>query len=310
MSTLLELRENLRNFYSKFEIYLTPLFKFLLALVSFLAINKSLGYMAKVNNIIIVLMLALMCSFLPLNFIIVISSLMIVAHMYAVSLECALVTGTIFLLLYLLYFRFSPKEAIVVVLLPLCFWLKIPYLIPLAVGLVGSITSVASVSCGVIVYYVIVYFKENVSAISAMDGSDNAIARLRYIIDGLFANKIMFVIVIAFGVTVIVVYLIRRLSIDYAWTIAIIIGSVVCVIATLVGDLMFGTNVSILSIIIGTIVGGLLCKVLEFFVFNIDYSRTEYVQFEDDEYYYYVKAVPKNSVTKTKKTVKKITSVL
>ena len=310
MSTLLELRENLRNFYSKFEIYLTPLFKFLLALVSFLAINKSLGYMAKVNNIIIVLMLALMCSFLPLNFIIVISSLMIVAHMYAVSLECALVTGTIFLLLYLLYFRFSPKEAIVVVLLPLCFWLKIPYLIPLAVGLVGSITSVASISCGVIVYYVIVYFKENVSAISAMDGSDNAIARLRYIIDGLFANKIMFVMVIAFGVTVIVVYLLRRLSIDYAWTIAIIIGSVVCVTATLVGDLMFGTNASILSIIIGTIVGGLLCKVLEFFVFNIDYSRTEYVQFEDDEYYYYVKAVPKNSVTKTKKTVKKITSVL
>ena len=36
----------------------------------------------------------------------------------------------------------------------------------------------------------------------------------------------------------------------------------------------------------------------------------EYVQFEDDEYYYYVKAIPKNSVTKSKKTVKKITSVI
>ena len=29
------------------------------------------------------------------------------------------------------------------------------------------------------------------------------------------------------------------------------------------------------------------------FLFSVDYSRTERVQFEDDEYYYYVKAVPK-----------------
>lgn len=32
---------------------------------------------------------------------------------------------------------------------------------------------------------------------------------------------------------------------------------------------------------------------IEFLCFNLDYSRTEKVQFEDDEYYYYVKAVPK-----------------
>ena len=44
------------------------------------------------------------------------------------------------------------------------------------------------------------------------------------------------------------------------------------------------------------------------FIFNVDYSRTEYVQFEDDEYYYYVKAVPKIAVAKPSKTVKKITS--
>ena len=45
---------------------------------------------------------------------------------------------------------------------------------------------------------------------------------------------------------------------------------------------------------------------LEFFVFNVDYSRTEHVQFEDDEYYYYVKAVPKNTVTAPQKRVKTI----
>lgn len=309
MSTLLEMRENLRNFYSKYEIYLTPVLKFLLALLSFTMINTSLGYMTRLNNPIIVLVLALMCSFLPLNFIVVISGIMVVMHMYAVTLECALAGGVLFLLLFLLYFRFSPKDTIVVLLLPICFCLKVPYLIPIAVGLLGSATSIVSVSCGVIVYYLIDYLKENASAISALD-ADNAIARFRYIIDGMMNNRAMLVTVIAFAITVLLVYLLRRLSIDHAWTAAILVGAVTCVIIMLVGELMFDMNISILSILLGSVVSALLCKVLQFFAFNVDYSRTEYVQFEDDEYYYYVKAVPKNSVAKAKKTVKKITSVL
>ena len=52
----------------------------------------------------------------------------------------------------------------------------------------------------------------------------------------------------------------------------------------------------------------LLAVVLQFFVFNVDYSRTEKVQFEDDEYYYYVKAVPKIVVARPEKKVKQINS--
>ena len=47
----------------------------------------------------------------------------------------------------------------------------------------------------------------------------------------------------------------------------------------------------------------LVCKAIEFFRFCLDYSRTEKVQFEDDEYYYYVKAVPKAIVAGTDKKV-------
>jgi len=47
---------------------------------------------------------------------------------------------------------------------------------------------------------------------------------------------------------------------------------------------------------------------VQFFKFNLDYSRTEKVQFEDDEYYYYVKAVPKMTVATPEKKVKKITT--
>ena len=46
--------------------------------------------------------------------------------------------------------------------------------------------------------------------------------------------------------------------------------------------------------------------IVKFFVFSVDYTRKERLQFEDDEYYYYVKAVPKSSVTIPEKTVKRI----
>jgi hypothetical protein len=44
---------------------------------------------------------------------------------------------------------------------------------------------------------------------------------------------------------------------------------------------------------VGIVVSFLLAQVVRFFIFNMDYLRVENVQFEDDDYYYYVKAVPK-----------------
>ena len=40
--------------------------------------------------------------------------------------------------------------------------------------------------------------------------------------------------------------------------------------------------------------------------FAVDFRRTEYVQYEDDEYYYYVKAVPKINVAGEDVKVKQI----
>lgn len=310
MSSLLEMRERLRKFYSKHEVYLVPLFKFLLALISLLCINGNIGFMDKLSgNIIIVLVLSLMCSFLPMNFIVVVSAGFVCGHLYAVSLECAIVAVALFLLMFILYFRFSPKDTIVVVLLPLCFALKIPYVIPIAVGLLCTPVSVVSVSCGTIVYYLILYIKTNSQTISTLE-ADEAVARFRYVIDGILGNKEMIITIVAFAAIVIAVYFIRRLSVDHAWTIAMSVGAVVGVVILLIGDLAYDTHISIGFLILGMVISLLLAKVLQFFAFNVDYSRTEYVQFEDDEYYYYVKAVPKNSVAQAQVKVKKITSVL
>ena len=306
MSALLEMREKLRDIYSKGEVYLTPLFKFLLALVVLLSINANIGYMDRIaGNIIIPLIVALMCSFLPMNFIVLFGALFVCLNSYAVSLECGIVALAAFVLMFILYFRFSSKDTIVVALLPLMFMLKIPYIIPIAVGLLCTPLSVVSVACGTVAYYLVLFIKENAQTISDLE-TEEAIGKFRFVIDGLLGNQEIIIVLIAFSVIVITVYVIRILSVDHSWTIGMCVGGVLGATILLIGDLSFDTHISLLSLIIGMIVSLLLAVGLQFFVFNVDYSRTEYVQFEDDEYYYYVKAVPKNAVPQTKVNVKKI----
>ena len=119
-------------------------------------------------------------------------------------------------------------------------------------------------------------------------------------------NKAMMLAVIASAITIMVVYIIRRATINNAWAVAIITGAIADFVITLVGSIMLNTKSSIFWIIIGTIISILLAFILQFFLFSVDYSRTEHTQFEDDEYYYYVKAVPKINVTAPEMNVKRI----
>jgi hypothetical protein len=275
------------------------------ALAVILIINSRIGYMSELKNIAIVLILSLMCSFLPANFIVFVAALVTLGHMYKFSLECAVVVLVVFLLLFILYFRFSPKDTAAVLLTPILFALKIPYVIPVAVGLVGTPVSAISVASGVVVYYTISYITGSASILNTFE-EDGALEKFRYVIDGILGNKAMFVTIVAFVATIIVVYFIRRLSVDYAWMIAIITGALLDILILLFGDLMLNIELSIAELIVGSVVAVLIAKLIEFFAFNVDYSRTEMVQFEDDEYYYYVKAVPKNTVATPQKRVKTI----
>ena len=305
MTALLELRENLKKIYSRNEAFILPVIKFLLSFIVLSIINGKMGYMTKLDNMAIVLIVSLLCSFLPTGFMAFFAMMFAVLHMYALSIETAAVGLVVFLLLYLLFLRFTAKEALVVVLTPVLCMLKLPYVMPVAMGLIGTPASCVSVGCGVVVYYLLQTVITNAPTINSM-GADEATAKLRLLIDGMLGNKAMLVTIAAFAITVIVVYLIRRMSVDHSWTIAMVAGVMIEVMILLVGDLMYDTNLSIVSALLGAVVTLIACKIIEFFRFCLDYSRTEKVQFEDDEYYYYVKAVPKMTVAAPTNTVKKI----
>ena len=305
MAQLLMIREQIKNFVGKYEQFVRPVSKFLLALITLVFINKNIGFTTKLCSVPIVLVACLLCSFLPANVIVVVAAAFILLHLYTLSLESVVVVGVLMLIMFLLYFRFSPKDTLLLVLTPICYGLKIPCAVPLCAGLVGSPASIISVGCGTIIYYILSYIAVNANVLSGQD-SANFLSNLRVLVDQIIYNKEMFIMIVAFAATIICVSLIRRLSVDHSWTIAIVTGTLLDIVIILVGDLKYNTYISIAGLLLGSLVGVLLVIVIKFFVFNVDYSRTERVQFEDDEYYYYLKAVPKNTVAIPDKKVKKI----
>ena len=308
MTVLLEFREGIRSFYGKYEVYLLPVIKFLLASSVFLLINHKIGYMERLDHLPFLLILSLACSILPVAVMVLAAGALVSLHCYALSMPAGVIMLVLFVVMYLLYFRFAPGCAYNVLLTPIACVLGIPYVMPAANGLLQQPVAVIPTICGVVTYYFLEGITANETSLGTNGEEEELIGRFQEIIRQFVGNREMYLMIAVFIIVTLVVYLLRRLSADYAWTIAMVAGAVVNITVLLVGDLMFDTNVALLEVVLGNVLSLLLAVVLQFFVFNVDYSRTEKVQFEDDEYYYYVKAVPKIVVARPEKKVKQINS--
>lgn len=307
MTKLLELRERLRSFFGKYEIYVKPAVRFVIAITAFLLINTRIGYMSRLKSPVVAIILALVCTFLPMSVTVVLGTVLILAHLWALSLEACVVALLLFLLMFLMYFKFAPKNGYNVVLTPILCQLRIPEVMPTALGLTKEPYSILGTLCGLVVYYFLQGVRENDAVLSAADTKTD-MSQFTLVLQTLAGNKELYVMAAAFIVTTIVVYVIRRQAINHAWTIAVGVGNAVNFIILLVGSFLTGTTDRIIWIVIGTVAAVVIGLVMEFFLFNLDYSRTERVQFEDDEYYYYVKAIPKVYVSTKEKQVKQINS--
>ena len=97
----------------------------------------------------------------------------------------------------------------------------------------------------------------------------------------------------AFAAAAVIVSCVRRLSVDHARTIAIVLGIAVQLGVICSGEIYLGETGRIVRVILGCMVSLVIALVLDFMILSVDYSRVEHTQFEDDEYYYYVRAVPR-----------------
>ncbi|NBH35446.1 ABC transporter permease [Clostridiaceae bacterium] len=305
MIVLLEIKERLKMFYGKFALPVDLAVKFCVSLSALILMNGNLGYLTKLKNPVMLVGLALLCSFLPYGAISFIMAAVLLGHIYSVSMEFALLTGIFLILIALLYYGLQPKDSYWLILTPVAFALRVPFAVPLLAGLSGGLSGVIPVSCGAAVYYIMIYVKQNAGVLTN-DAEVDITEKYVQLIRALVTNETMMLMITACAVGILVVYLIRLLSIDYAWIIAIVFGSITQMAVVFIGDSVLNVQLSPSEMIVGTLVSLIIAGIYHFFVFAVDYSRTEYTQFEDDDYVYYVKAVPKIVVSKPDVRVQRI----
>ncbi len=303
MARLLEIKASIVRFYAKFDTYINMLLKFILAMTLFLIVKNGLGYMKLVSSVPIILIIALICCLLPLSATLWIGAIVVLLDLYSLTKEAALVGLVLFAVIYFIYFRFTPKDSTIAVLTPVMGKLGIPYVMPVMSGLLRPIYSVISIACGTIVYYFLDGIRQNAAMLTA--ASENSSSEKLKVLVGLIAdNKEMDAVLISMVLASLVIYLVRRLKVDYAWTIALVAGVLVQLLAEIVVSLILSVSPHITGLVVGSILALILGMVLQFFCMNLDYQRVERVQYEDDEYYYYVTAVPKRVVAAKEKQVK------
>ncbi len=306
MSTLLVWREKLQRLYASYSVYILKGLQFLLGLLLFGLINYNVGFMKMASSVFCTIGLAVICTFLPMIIMVMAATALILVHFYALSLPIAAVSAVIFLLMYIFYFRFTPKKAWLVLIAALAFGLKIPFVIPVAFGLMGTPVWIVPAVCGVISYYMADFVKGSAAALKSAD-ADGIAASLSSFTKQVLGNKEMWLMIMAVVIGILVVNVIRSRAVSNAWKIASVSGSVVCLVVAAAGNVALEGHISYVSIMASAALGIILGLTLEFLFLSVDYSRTENIQFEDDEYYYYVKAVPKVGVSAPKKQVKHIT---
>ena len=267
-------------------------------------INENMGYMSQLNSMFVVLILALICSILPSVVTVYAGFILMILHSYALSLETAGFMLVLILVMVIFFLRFSGGQNTVMAFTPITFMFNVPAILPIGSGLMGNAVSAIPAGCSVVLFYFIRFIKRQSASLM---NTDLVVAdKLQLLSDGLAQNWGMWITVVAFVLVVLVVYLIRTRAFDYAWRIAVIAGGVIYILVILAGDFCISITVAMVPMILSTVISVLAGFVLEFFVFGGDYSRTERLEYEDDEYYYYVKAVPKATVATSERSIKKI----
>jgi hypothetical protein len=305
MMPLLVFRERVKNIYHRYDIYIKPVIKFIFAFIAFQMINREIGYDTRLESLPVILGLSLLSAITPSAVMVLLATGVAILHVYVASPILSIIIVVLLLIIYFLFARFTPHLGYVLLAVPILYFLKVPYLMPILLGIVSTPIAIIPMACGVVVYYIIRVIQTAVT-MQVNTTVDDILQLYTYVMDSIIDNKQMILSIVIFALILIVVYYVRKLKFDYAFEISIAAGALASILGFLISDFLFGQSDKILSMILGTLASAAIVYIIQFFKLTLDYSGVENVQFEDDVYYYYVKAVPKVTVTTPQMKVKHI----
>ena len=305
MNKFISFRDRLRKFYTGHDKWLTRIWKALLTMASLLAINEYIGYSTYLDRIWIAVLCSILAAFIPYSGIAIILAVYMIIHLSALSLQVAVMAGLLFAATFAACRFYGAKYLHLYPFMPAFGGISFSFSIPLLVGIRGSMTDVSVVVFGGLTNFYLKMVRENAS--DFLD-STSEMSVLDLIQRRIVGNAMFYIYMISVIVLFMVIQILVGRAIKHAWIVASAIGIAAEEILMTGGYLFTGNSDAILPLTLGNIATFGLAVIMYYFFLNVNYDRTEEVQFEDDEYVYYVRAVPKINIATEEKEVKKIVS--
>lgn len=301
MTRLLEIKAIIVGIYKKFDYLINPFVKFILSFIMIVKLNKFFGFSPLFAKLGVNLVIAILAAFLPSSWFLLLLIAVVAAQLFAVSLEVTAIVVIMMLVVYFLFARLQPKYAMLIMLTPLLYSMKLVYILPLFAGLFLGVSSIIPLAVGVGVYRV----ASSLSKILEMkvDGStlfetpDIMINMYKSMMNIVLRDRELYLTIAVFAITIIVMYLLKQLDIDYIWYITIGAGAATMLILFIIGNIALKADLGLLGVFFGILFASIIMVGIQFFRFSLDYKRSEKLQFEDDDYYYYVHTIPKIKAT-------------
>ncbi len=292
LRNLMTFRNAARRFYLKYQFLIELVLKFILAFEAYDRIVTALNYSPMLGRGVIKLGFGVAGAILPPIITVVLCICVAGYEVFAGSPIMALLALVVFVVIYCFAARFSGKYAYAIVAIPLLVHYNLHYLIALLLGITATPVAIFPAIVGVITYYIFGAIKNSITG-DKISSLDEVLDLYQRFMTDIFANKEMIVVAAVFAAVIIIMWAVRRIHFDYSFEVTIFLGGLLMAVGHIVSGNFVDITVPASRVIIGVVFSVLMTYVIQFFLMILNYSGTESVQFEDDDYYYFVKAVPK-----------------
>lgn len=303
MEKLLIYRERLLRFLSAKEKYVQVFIRFAAGVLLFFVVAQIYGYSEVLDQSFFLIVLGLLCVFVPVSAISLVFHIVIVLQLAHVSAEIMLCYLVMILFYYLTYQRNFPESRVYLMMTPVLFYFHLPAFLPLFIGSFVGIMGLPAILMGAVCYYLASIVQH---AVIQMDAGSSGGAVYSVVVEKFFDSTELLLCLIVFSLVAGIVSVIRKKK-GNGWNTAIVTGGVLYLVMMFIGGYFTYSDVSIFSEIFMISLSVFLVLVLQFFYIVVDYTGEETFEFEDEEYYYYVKAVPKVSVKEEEFNITNIT---
>lgn len=295
----LQVRRTIIGFYKQYELPASIILKLFIGFFIYYKLSwLAMGHIGVKNIMTISLSCSIITAFAPPFLVLVVAMAAATLFLSYASIEIALFAIIVFFLITAFYARLFSFQSLLIPAMLVAYYFKVPYAVAIFAGIYLGVSGIIPVSIGTFLWWCVPYIKELAKIAPRADFvpltlPDSFIEVYEFIFQVLKEDTTWIISVIILSAGVIIATIITKMHTGYSKGIAATVSGIFMLFAYLIAIIFDKVTIGMIGLLLGSFISIALIMLITFFDVILDYPRSERVEFEDNENYYYVKVVPK-----------------